>query len=142
MFEELFRDFAPGFYVRPMRGEAPSGASSTIDVRTEVREDAAGFTLLADLPGAKKEDIQVSIDTNVVTLRAEFNRELNAESNPKEGAKSRVLRSERQYGAVSRSYALPNEVDEASARAKFENGVLTLMLPKKAAAKARQLTVE
>ncbi|WP_369407762.1 Hsp20/alpha crystallin family protein [Trinickia terrae] len=142
MFEELFRDFAPGFYIRPVHGQVPGESPAAIDVRTEVREDANGFTLLADLPGVKKEDIQVSIDANVVTLRAELKRELSAENGGEAGAKFRVLRSERQYGAVSRSYALPNEVDEANARAKFENGVLTLTLPKKAAAKTRQLTVE
>lgn len=142
MFEELFRDFAPGFYIRPVHGQVPGEASTVVDVRTEVREDATGFTLLADLPGVRKEDIQVSIDANVVTLRAELKREASAENGGGEGVRFRVLRSERQYGVVSRSYALPNEVDEAGARAKFENGVLTLTLPKKAAAKSRQLTVE
>jgi HSP20 family protein len=141
MFEELFRDFAPGFYIRPVHGQVPGEASPIVDVRTEVREDATGFTLLADLPGVKKEDIQVSIDANVVTLRAELKREASVE-NGGEGVKFRVLRSERQYGVISRSYALPNDVDEANARAKFENGVLTLSLPKKTAAKTRQLTVE
>jgi HSP20 family protein len=141
VFDELFRDFAPGFYVRPLHGQAP-GESSAVEARVEVREDANGFTLLADLPGVKREDIQVSIDANVVTLRAEFKRELPAENGGDAAAKLRVLRSERQYGAVSRSFALPNEVDEANARAKYENGVLTLSLPKKAAASARQLTVE
>lgn len=151
MFEELFRDFAPGFYIRPVHGQVPGEASALIEVRTEVREGANGYTLLADLPGVKKEDIQVTIDANVVTLRAEQKRELsagnagnagNGGNGGEAGATSRVLRSERQYGSVSRSFALPSEVDEANARARFENGVLTLSLPKKAAASARNLTVE
>jgi HSP20 family protein len=142
MFEELFRDFAPGYYIRPVSGQVTGETSAVIEVRTEVREDAAGFTLLADLPGVKKEDIHVSIDANVVTLRAELKREPSAENGGDAAAKFRVLRSERQYGPVSRSFALPNDVDEANARAKYENGVLTLTLPKKAAASARRLTVE
>jgi len=142
MFEELFRDFAPGFYIRPVPGQAAGETSAVADVRTEVREDANGFTLLADLPGVKKEDIQVTIDANVVTLRAEFKREVAADDGGVGEAKFRVLRSERQYGAVSRSFALPTEVDEANARARFENGVLTLTLPRKAAQSARRVTVE
>ena len=84
----------------------------------------------------KKEDIQVEIDGNVVSLQAE----VRQEDSRKEG---RSIRSERYYGSVSRMVQLPTEVDETKAKAKYENGVLRLMLPKKADARSqRRLAIE
>jgi HSP20 family protein len=90
----------------------------------------------ADLPGVKKEDIQVAIDGAQVTLSAEVKRE-------KEVAEGeRVLHVERAYGKVSRSFTLPQELDEAKAEAKFRDGVLELTLPKKAAAARKAITIQ
>ena len=84
----------------------------------------------------KKEDIQVTIDGAEVTLTAEVKRE-------KEVAEDeRVLHTERTFGKVSRSFSLPQEVDEAKAEAKFRDGVLELTLPKKAAAARKQVTIQ
>ena len=84
----------------------------------------------------KKEDIQVTIDGAEVTLAAEVKRE-------KEVSKDeRVLHTERSYGKVSRSFTLPQEVDEAKAEAKFRDGVLELTLPKTAAAARKQVTIQ
>jgi HSP20 family protein len=85
----------------------------------------------------KKEDIRVDLDGNVLSLQAEIKQEDRQE---KEGGK--MMRSERYYGSVSRSIALPADIDEAGAKARYENGVLTLTLPKKSGGKRQRLTVE
>lgn len=131
LFDEFFRDFAPGFFIQPLHGD-PLPAQIKLDVHE--RDDA--FELQAEIPGVKKEDIQVEIDGNVVSLQAE----VRQEDSRKEG---RSIRSERYYGSVSRMVQLPTEVDETKAKAKYENGVLRLMLPKKADARSqRRLAIE
>jgi HSP20 family protein len=92
--------------------------------------------VLAEIPGVKKEDIQVSVDGNQVAISAEVKRQ----KEEKQGEKT--LRSERYYGKVYRSFALGQDVDQEKAQAKYENGVLELRLPKKAAASTRTLTVQ
>lgn len=133
LFEDFFKDFAPGFYVRPLHGDALPQPSQ---IRIDVKEDDAGYSVQAELPGVPKEDIQVSIDGAVVTLRAE----VQQHDEKKDGAK--VLRSERYYGSVARSFQLPMEVDAAQAKARYENGVLMLALPKKLEGKVRQITID
>lgn len=128
-------DFFRGFFVRPveygsgMTGEPP-------EVRVDVREDADGYQLQAELPGIQKEDIHVHIDGPVVSISAERKqaREIKAGE--------RVLRTERYFGKVSRSFQLGQEVDDARASARYNDGVLTLSLPKKAAAQATRLSID
>lgn len=130
---DLFDDLFKGFLVRPVRfGDQPEMQM----IRMDVKEDNGNYTVHAEMPGVKKEDIHVSIEGNNVSISAETKRE----SEQKEGEK--VLRSERYYGKVYRSFTLDREVDEANAKARFENGVLELVLPKKATGAARKLLVE
>lgn len=95
-----------------------------------------GYTVHADIPGVKKEDIHVRIDRNSVQIDATMNSE--KERKDKSG---RVIRSERYAGAVSRAFTLAHDVDDTKASAKYDGGVLTLELPKKTAADAKQLSV-
>ncbi|HRN75228.1 Hsp20/alpha crystallin family protein [Ottowia sp.] len=133
LFDDLFRDIAPGFFVRPLHGDPlPTAAQIKIDVS----ESDSAYTVLAEVPGVGKEDINVSIDGSVVTLRAE----IKQQDRQSEGEK--VLRTERYYGAVSRSFQLPQDIDQAAAKAKYDNGVLTLTLPKKQASGSQRLTIE
>ena len=127
VFPELFRGF-----LAPSRATA---GTPTIDVRIDVRETAGAYTVSAEMPGVTRDDIQVQIDGNRVAISAEVRRESEA----REG--ERVLRSERGYGTMSRSFALASELDDAAATARYENGVLVLTLPKKAVAGARKLTI-
>jgi len=133
-FNELVDDLFKGFLVRPVaydgRGEAP------LRMKVDVAEANGAYTVTAELPGVKKEDIQVTIDGSQVTLAAEVKREREVTQD------ERVLHSERTYGKVTRSFALPLEVDEAKAEAKFRDGVLELTLPKKAAAQRKQVTIQ
>lgn len=99
-----------------------------MDVRVDVVEKNGSYKVRADLPGVKKENINVRIDRNIVHIDAETQ---DAKEFKEEGGK--VLRSERYYGSVSRSFSLADEVDESKATAKYSDGVLSLELPKKAA---------
>lgn len=133
LFDELFRDFAPGFYVRPLHGDPlPAPAQIKIDVK----ESDKAYTVQAEVPGVSKDEIHVNLDSNVVTLRAE----VKQQDSQSQGEK--VLRTERYYGAVSRSFQLPQEIDAAQARARYDSGVLTLTLPKKSSSGAQRLVIE
>jgi len=131
-FEDSFDDLVKGFFLRPMRFDQQDHSRARIDVK----EDANSYTVLAEIPGVKKEDIQVSVDGNQVAISAEIKRQ----KEEKQGEK--ILRSERYYGKVYRSFALAQDVDQEKAQAKYESGVLELRLPKKAAASIRTLTVQ
>ena len=125
-----FDDFFRGFGLRPQWGdvEAP-------DMRIDVTENDGSYTVKAEVPGVEKNDIDVSIHGNQVTINAEVKRETKR----KDGEED--LYTERYYGKVYRSFGLPNEVDSAKANAHYENGVLTLTLPKRDNGSTRKLTV-
>ncbi len=133
IFDDFFKDLAPAFYVRPLHGDALPDPSK---IKIDVKEDDATYTVHAEIPGVAKDDIQVSVEGNVVSLRAE----VQQKDEKKEGEK--VLRSERYYGAVERSFQLPADVDAAQAKAKYDNGVLTLTLPKKQSSATQRLKIE
>ena len=133
LFDDFFKDIAPGFYVRPLHGE---GVPSPSQIKVDVKETDGGYTVHAEVPGVPKEDIHVSIDGNVVSLRAE----VRQQDQKTEGEK--VLRAERYFGSVARSFQLPVDVDAAQAKAKYDNGVLTLTLPKKQGGNAQRLSIE
>lgn len=125
-FDDLFR----GFF-RPVRAErAPAG------IKVDVAETDGGYVVRAEIPGVAKDDIQVSIEGNQVTIGAEVKR--TAEKRDGE----RVLHAERFVGNAFRSFTLPSELDEAASTAKYENGVLELSLAKKAALAGRRLTIQ
>ena len=132
LFDDLFRDLAPGYFVRPLHGDPLPQ-----QIKIDVKEDGAGFQLHAELPGVAKDDIHVSIDGPVVSLSAEIRQHDQKNEN------ERLLHSERYYGAVSRSIRLPADIDEARASAKFDNGVLTLTLPRQQSPEgARKLRID
>jgi len=127
-------DLFKGLFVRPMRFDLDAAPQMRMKVDVSKSEDT--YTVKAEIPGVKKDDIQVSIDGAEVTLTAEVKREKEASKD------ERVLHTERVYGKVSRSFTLPQEIDEAGAEAKFRDGVLELRLPKKAAAARKQVTIQ
>ncbi|HYR34708.1 MAG TPA: Hsp20/alpha crystallin family protein [Burkholderiales bacterium] len=130
-------DLFKGFLVRPLALEGRGdGGVQLPRAKVDVAEKNGAYGVTAELPGVKKEDIHVSIDGAQVTIEAEVRREKEASKD------ERVLHSERVYGKVMRSFTLPQEVDESKAQAKFENGVLELTLPKKAAAQRKQISIQ
>ena len=130
-FDVAFRDFFRNM-LRPIPYELEA---ATPEIRLDVRETDKAYNVHAEIPGVKKEDIEVSIDGNLVTVRAEVRRE-------KEEKGETMLRSERYYGAMTRSFTLASEVDEPAAAATYSDGVLELTLPKKPGSASRKLTVQ
>jgi len=132
-FGDLFDDLMKGFQVRPIAAE---GAAAAPRMKLEVSEQAEAFKVLAEVPGVKKDEIQVTIDGDQVKVSAEVRKEKDV----KEG--ERVVHSERYYGKVSRAFRLGTDIDESRAQAKYNDGVLELVLPKKTTAAARKLTIQ
>ena len=127
--DDLFR----GFFVRPV--DVPR-QEQTPGIRMDVKENDQNYEVHAELPGVKKEDIHVHVEGNAVSITAEVKQAHEL----REG--ERLLRSERYYGKVSRSFQLGQEIDDAKAVARFNDGVLTLSLPKRMAASAKRLTID
>jgi HSP20 family protein len=125
--DEMFRQM-----LRPWRQEL---AAQAPQIKLDVHEDDASYTIKAEVPGVDKDAIDVRIDGNRVMLSAEMKKEHDEK---KDG---RVLRSERQYGYASRSFTLGCEVDESKSEAKYKDGILELRLPKKAKSSSRRLPI-
>jgi HSP20 family protein len=124
--DDLFRGF-----LRPTRFET----KTPMQIKMDVSEDDKSYTVRAEIPGVKKEDIHVAIDGNQVSISAEVKKE----SEEKEGDK--ILRSERYFGSVYRSFALASEIDEGLSEAKYDNGVLQLKLAKRKESQAKKLSI-
>jgi HSP20 family protein len=104
-------------------------------IRMDVIENDKEYQVLAELPGVKKEEISITINGNEVAVAAEVKQEKYIENS------ETVLRAERYYGKIQRAFSLGQEVDEATAEAKYNDGVLELTLPKKTMAAAKRLAV-
>ncbi|GAB3428312.1 Hsp20/alpha crystallin family protein [Massilia solisilvae] len=128
MFQEMLSPF----------GGAGGGwsAEDTISPRINVRENDKGYDIEAEMPGVKKEDIKVSIEHDRVTIEGEC----RTANEQREG--ENVVYSERSARKFLRSFMLPTEVDDATAQARLEDGILHLTLPKKQGAEARRLTIQ
>ena len=130
-------DLLAGFFA-PLPKEA---RSTVAPIKIEVREDATNYLVSAVLPGVKKDDIHVEVDKNEISIVAEIKRETNA---PVDAVKDveRLLHSERFYGKASRVFSVAQDVDEAAVQAKYADGVLSLVLPKKVPVSAKRVTIE
>ena len=126
-FDNLFK----GFMVRPVF----QGLTAAPQMKLEVTEDDKAYTIKAEIPGVKKEDIHISVDGSLVSISAEVKKE----TEKKEGEK--VVHSERYYGQVARSFTLDKEVEQGAAQAKYTDGVLEAVLPKKPGSKATSISI-
>ena len=125
--EDMFRGLTRP-WPTSLRARAPQ-------IKLDVNEADANYIVKAEVPGVRKEDIDVRIEGNQVTISAEVKKD---KEEKKDG---RVLRSERQYGYASRSFSLAFDVDEAKSAAKYENGILELTLPKKTTTSSKRLPI-
>lgn len=127
LFPEFFRRLG-----RPLAlaDEAPG------DIRIDVTENEKDYQVRAQIPGAKKDDIRVTVDGNFVSISAEVKKEKEEKSG------GRVLVKETYFGSASRGFSLPNEIDDKAVVAKLEDGVLKLTLPKRDSAAARSIAIE
>jgi len=121
---------------RFVTGDAPTAATVWAPV-VDIRETADEIRVLAELPGLEPEHVDVSIENNVLTIAGEKKHEV--EEGKEDGAFHLI---ERRYGRFERSFTLPRTVDADAISARFENGVLTVTLPKAEAAKPRRVQVQ
>jgi len=132
VLDNALDDLMRGFFVRPMNYEPAVPAQ----LRVDVTEDDKSYSVRAEIPGVKKEDINVAVDGNQVEISAEVKNEKAI----KDGEK--LLRSERYYGRVYRAFALDQDVDETATQARYADGILELRLPKKAPAAVRRIAIQ
>jgi HSP20 family protein len=133
-FDDTLDDLFRGFFVRPVSYEGAPGSAAPF--RVDVTENENAYRLHAEIPGVKKDEIQITVDGDTVAITAEVKNEKDAKNG------DRVLRSERHYGKVYRAFTLGQSVDETSTSAKYADGVLEVTLPKKAAVQAKRITIQ
>lgn len=127
-FEDAFRNF-----MRPWRTDLAEVAPR---IKLDLSEQEGQYTVKAEIPGVRKEDIDVRVDGNVVTISAEVKTEKEEKDN------GRILRQERHQGYASRSFTLTCPVDDSKTEARYKDGILELRLPKKASASTKRISVE
>lgn len=124
-------DWLRGFGIRPFNGELEAAPQIRIDLTENDRE----YMVKAEIPGVRKEDINVEVEGKRVSISAE------AREEKKEMKDEKIICCERSHGSSYRSFSLDSEVDETKAEASYENGVLELKLPKKAGSAAKHLQI-
>ncbi len=122
LFDDFFEDFA-----RPMRTASRYNTSTGI-MRTDVKETDNGYELDIDLPGCKKENVKAELKNGYLTINAE-----TSQNNDQKDENGKYIRRERYYGTCSRSFYVGEEVTQEDIRAKFEDGILKVCVPKKEA---------
>jgi len=127
-FDDVFKSM-----FRPVRFEM---VAPTPSIKVEVVENDETFQVKAEIPGVRKEDIKVNVDGDTVSISAETRQQKDERKNGK------VLASEFQYGAVSRSFSLGTAVDAGKTKARYENGILELTLPKKPSAQNTSIAIQ
>jgi HSP20 family protein len=128
--ENVIRRFLPS---TALEAEMPQ----PLKMRIDVTENEKAYTVKADIPGVKKEDINVRVEGNIVQIDAQAGSEKETR-----GEGDKVLRSERHYGSISRSFSLSQDIDSGRVQARYADGVLTLDLPKAAPMDSRRITVQ
>ncbi|MFM9887775.1 MAG: Hsp20/alpha crystallin family protein [Burkholderiales bacterium] len=132
---DAFDDFFGGVFNRPIsRSTRFNESLSSVPMPVDVRDENGTLKLRADLPGVKKEDIQVTVDRDVISIVAESRGDVEQE------AANGLMYRERFTGRYARSFRLNSEVELDKANATYVDGVLELVLPKKSAA-AKQLPI-
>ena len=133
MVETMFEDMLSPLATFPVVSLAFTEGS--VSPRMDVSESEQGYDIQAELPGIDKNNVKISIDGRRVSIEAE------QQDEQKSGSGNTVY-TERSIRKYARSFMLPVEVDDASAQAKLENGILTLNLPKKEASQSKRISVQ
>lgn len=143
-FEPL-DDLFPEMFRRIMRPTFPATTLAKFDEPSEIRVDVTEtdktYEIRAEVPGFKKDEIRVSIEGNYVSINAETRRE-KEEKSDKSTKGERTLVKELYYGSASRGFSLPQDVDEKTAIAKYEDGMLKLSLPKRTESARKTLSIQ
>ena len=120
---------------RPLRGMTLTDEPDLASMKIDVTESDNAYKVNAELPGVAKDDIDVQVTGRTVSINAKIER------NNEQKEAERVIRRERYSGTISRSFSLPGEIDDANATAAYQDGVLSLTLPKKTPAGQKKLTI-
>ena len=131
-FEAFNRAFAPLFGTEtPEESETVARAWAP---RVDILENEASYQVTAELPGIKKEDVEITVENNLLTLKGDrkFEKDVN---------KEQYHRIERAYGSFARSFTLPNRVSQDQVQAKYDNGLLTITIPKAAEARPKKIEI-
>ena len=123
LFDDFFDDFA-----RPIRKPVRYSIPATTTMKTDVRENEDSYELDIDLPGYKKEDVRAELKNGYLTISATTKNE-----NDEKDENGRYIRRERYYGSCSRNFYVGEEVGQEEIKAKFEDGILKISVPKKEA---------
>jgi HSP20 family protein len=131
-YEAFSRAFAPLF-----AGETPEENETVARAwspRVDILENESSYQVTAELPGVKKDDVSITVENNLLTLKGErkFEKDVN---------KEQYHRIERAYGTFARSFTLPNRVSQEQVQAKFDNGLLTITIPKAAEARPKKIEI-
>ena len=132
---DRIEDFFPALFGRfgrpfPLSDMAPG------DITLDITENDKDYQVRAAIPGAKKDDIRVSVDGNLVSISAE----VKQDKEEKKGG--RVVVKESTYGSAARCFSLAHEIDGNAVVAKLEDGVLKLTLPKRESKSARAISIQ
>lgn len=123
--ENLIDDFF-GDFAKPMRRAMNYGTPATGIMKTDVKETDGGYELDIDLPGYKKENVKAELSEGYLTISAS-----TLSENDEKDSEGRYIRRERYSGTCSRSFYVGEDVTQEEIRAKFEDGILKLFVPKK-----------
>ena len=123
LIDEFFEDFA-----RPVRRIAKVNNDTPAVMRTDVKESEEGYELDIDLPGYNKEDVQAKLKDGYLTITASVNKDNEEKNN-----NGIYIRRERFYGSCNRSFYVGDHMNQEDIKAKFENGILKVSIPKKEA---------
>ena len=130
VFESMTRGLGFPQFRFPQIGMPKFAGSTMADVRFEVSESDKAFEVVAELPGLDEKDVEVTLANGLLTVRGE-------KQDTREQTGKNFVVSERRYGSFERSFRVPEGIDESKVTSRFENGVLTLSLPKLEAVQAR-----
>lgn len=125
-------DWFKGFWVNPLASEMEAAPQ----IKINLTENDKSYSVRAEIPGVKKEDIKVDVDGNQVSIRAEAKQEKEEKSG------ERVICRECYQGSSYRSFSLGSNVDESKVEARYDNGILELTLPKKNGISAKQIQIK
>lgn len=121
LFDNFFDDFA-----RPSRSVVRYNTPTSSVMRTDVKETETGYELDIDLPGYKKEDVQAELKDGYLIINAK-----TSTNNDQKDADGKYIRRERYSGTCSRSFFVGKDIEQADIKAKFEDGILKIAVPKK-----------
>lgn len=133
LFDEMFNDFDDEIFGRRPMLPAHGGGRGHNLMKTDVSETEQAYNLEIDLPGFAKEDIKIKFDEGMLTISAEKSEDIE-EREDKNGKPrkngSRLIRKERHFGSMSRSWYVGDDIKKDGIKASYKNGVLSLTVPK------------